>query len=273
LGIENIASIKSLMARASKFITDQTWKTNWVIHLSIFDIEDITEDIPRLYRSQSWGDDDYPTQVMVLFIKIAEYDEKLALDFVKYVIKQDFDLTKTGVISKDPKLLESLGLIKGGKEAEIEYPPVEIDIEKLIEVKELPHDFYYDLTEEINKAYSYNILPAVQILIRKMLENLIIDILRKKYTMKNIDLFFNTEKGRFHGFQHLLKNLTEKIDDFKAISPEFTKNFLREINSFREHGNATAHTLEINIKREEIKKDKDKLNYIIKLLTRVFQSL
>jgi len=53
---------------------------------------------------------------------------------------------------------------------------------------------------------------------RKFLENLIVDILRNKYGMKNIDLFYDTKKGKLHIFEVLLKNLNDRIDDLSNIS-------------------------------------------------------
>jgi len=268
-----MTSTKALMARAAKFITDITWDTSWNIYLSMFDLEDLAEDIPRLYRSQSFGDTDYPTCVFHLLTKIAERNEKQAIDFITYLLSKEFDLEKDEIISQDPYLLKELGLVKEEKAGEFSVLPIQVSIEKLIEIKTLPNDFYYDLQDQINKAYAYNVLPAVQILIRKFFENLIVDILRKKYTMKQVDLFYDPKNCRFHGFNTLLKNVTEKIDDFKAVSAAFNKDFLKLINKYREQGNSSAHTIELHLDRNQIKKQGEELEYIIKVLVKVYQSI
>jgi len=71
----------------------------------------------------------------------------------------------------------------------------------------------------------------------------------------------------------LLKNLHDRIDDFTGISPVFNSDFLKKINKFREQGNSSAHTLELNLDKEELKKDAKDLEYIIKVLVKVLNSI
>jgi hypothetical protein len=144
---------------------------------------------------------------------------------------------------------------------------------KYLNIPTLPDSFYVELQEQINKAFKYEIFPAVQILFRKLLENLIIDILRKKYGMTKIELFYDTNKGKFHGFNFLLKVLDERINDFAAISAVFDKEFLKKINEFREQGNSSAHTIELKLDKDRIAKEAKEKEYIINVLIRVFNSL
>ena len=264
-----VVSTKALLARAAKFLTDITYDTDWHIYTTMFDVDDIADNVYRLYRSQSFHDPDYPSCVHNLFQEIAERDENLAIEFVRYVISHEFDLKNEEIISKDLELLKALNLI--GEETG--FPTIVPTFEKYLSVKVLPGDFYIELQEQINKAFAYNILPAVQILSRKFLENLIVDILRKRYGMQRVELFYDTSRRRFHGFETLLKNLHDRIDDFTGISPVFNSDFLKKINKFRELGNSSAHTLELNLDKEELKKDVKDLEYIIKVLVKVLNSI
>ena len=268
-----MVSTKALMARAAKLITDNSSDTTWPLYLSMFDLETLAEDVPRLYRSQSFGDPDYPTCVFRLLNLIAKQNESIAIDFIKYLLSKDFDLEKDEIISQDPYLLKELGLVQEEKAGEFTVMPIQITVEKLIDIKTLPHDFYYELRDQINKAYLYDILPAVQILSRKFLESLIVDILRKKYTMKQIDLFYDSKHGRFNGFNTLLCNISERIDYFKAVSTAFDKDFLKLVNNFRAQGNSSAHTIELNLDRNQIKTQGGELEYVIKVLVKVYQSI
>lgn len=268
-----MSSIESLMARAALFITNQTWDTNWNVLLTVFDIAEIGKDTTRLYRSQSWKDDDYPERVHNLFMSIVEYDEKLALNFIKYVINKEFDLTDETVINKDKGLLTALGLIDDGSiKTELEIPTV--TIENYLNIKVFNNDFYYDLQHEINKSYSFGIYTAVRMLSRKMIENLMIDILRKKYGTSEIELYYKPENGRFQGFDVLRKNLLEKVNtgDFDGISTEFNGEFFSKINRFRTQGNASAHSLELLVKKQNLTEDQVELSYIIKMLVRVLEN-
>lgn len=76
--------------------------------------------------------------------------------------------------------------------------------------------------QELNRAYTFGCYTAVFILMRKIIENLIIDILRAKYpSKKKIDreLYFDISQGRYHDFSVILKNLYDKRADF---APENT---------------------------------------------------
>lgn len=265
-----MTSTKATLARAAKFITDLDSDTDWLLYATMFEVEDIANNVNRLYRSQSFHDPDYTSCVNQLFQNIADNDENLAIDFVKYIIFNDFNLEDKDVISKDPKLLEGLDLLG---ESEIDIPTITPLHKKYIDVKVLPGDFYLELQEQINKSFTYGILPAVQILSRKFLENLLVDILKKKYGKKRIELFYDTGRRRFHGFEHLLKNLDERIDDFDGISPAFDSKFLHSVNKLREQGNSSAHTIELNLEKDDIEKDGNDLEFIVKLLVKVFDSI
>lgn len=145
--------------------------------------------------------------------------------------------------------------------------------EKYIDLKELLDDFYYDLIENINACYSFGIYPSVRILSRKLLENLLIDLLRNKFGKTEINLFYDTKNSKFHNFNILLKNISEKLEDFKPISPALDPILIKKINKFRELGNSSAHTIELQIKKDELYKEKDDLIFIVKVLSKSIKSL
>lgn len=72
---------------------------------------------------------------------------------------------------------------------------------------------------ELNKAYTYRCFTAVFVLLRKIIENLIIDILRAKYPdskREDKELYFDITHGRFNDFDVILRNLYERRNDFGA---------------------------------------------------------
>lgn len=144
---------------------------------------------------------------------------------------------------------------------------------KYLDIKELPDDFYYSLVESINKSFAYGIHLAVDILARKILENLLVDILRKKFTMRKSELFFDKDHGRFHGFNVLLKNFRESLNEFKPVIPTLDQKFIYKLNSFREAGNSAAHTLEFEVKEAELEIKKEELQYIVKTLIRLYKNI
>nr|CBH37282.1 hypothetical protein BSM_07590 [uncultured archaeon] len=147
-----MVSTKALLARAAKFLTDITYETDWHIYTTMFEVEDIADNIHRLYRSQSFHDPDYPSCVHTIFQEIANKDVHLAIEFVKYIISRDVNLKDENIISRDHELLKALNLLSG----EEVYPPiVPSATKKYLDVKVLPGDFYIELQEQINKAFAY----------------------------------------------------------------------------------------------------------------------
>ena len=117
------------------------------------------------------------------------------------------------------------------------------------------------------------LFPVIPSLIRKILENLVIDILRKKYGMPNVALFYNPAEGRFQNFSKLLENLENNLPDFSTTSLD--QNLINKINEFRVQGNSHSHTLELNYGRTQIELDdsKDDLNDLIKKLIRIHNTI
>lgn len=140
-----------------------------------------------------------------------------------------------------------------------------------ITVAWLPDDFYKKLIEEINLAYKYQLPIALSVLIRKLFENLIIDILRKKYGTSDLVLYYDKSSRRFQEFSALLKNFDAKKSDFHYISTQLDSKLISDINNFRETGNSGAHSLDASLTLETFKKDK--INYLARLLLRLLQNI
>jgi hypothetical protein len=236
---------------------------SWNVHTQAFGVAEIAQNTRRLYKSQKYGDSDYPNIVMDLFINIlGEKGEELAVNFTKHVLKIELNLNNPEIINKDRELFYELNLIND--ESEI----IELSTEKIININNYPDDFYEDLQAEINKAYNYGLYSSVFVLVRKFLENLLIDLLKKKHGMENIDLFFNTATNRFHNFNILIENLKEKQLDFRPIEPAINSDLIERINDFRQKGNSSAHSITLNIQKEDLDREIEDLEHTIKILVR-----
>jgi len=132
-----------------------------------------------------------------------------------------------------------------------------------------PDDFYIKLINEINILYYNNRYVPTCILLRKLFENLIIDILRKKYGAADNGLYFNTSRKMFLGFSVLLDNLKNKIEDFNHIDPNFNEDIIKRIDFYRKRCNLSAHSISFEITKDTIDDKKDDINYLITLLIRI----
>jgi len=133
--------------------------------------------------------------------------------------------------------------------------------------------FYKNLIEEINKCYSVGAYSAVRILTRKLLENLLIDILKKKYYGKDDDKFYNKNDGRFHGFNTLLKNFKEAFEDDSVIAKKELGKLTRILKKFKEEGDINAHSIIVKPEKSEIDREKEHLIYLISALTKIYNDI
>ena len=82
---------------------------------------------------------------------------------------------------------------------------------------ETTNRFIKDHVTETNKAYTSGCYTAAFILCRKIIENLLTDIIRRKYPSnkkQNVEIYFDTCRGRTRDFSEILRNLRKRSKDF-----------------------------------------------------------
>jgi hypothetical protein len=97
---------------------------------------------------------------------------------------------------------------------------------------------------ELNRAFQNRCFTSVYILARKIIENLIIDILRKKFPEKNEsnkELYFDTPRRRFKDFAVILKNLKLKSPDFGTSSKAVDRLYVLALN-LKDDANDKTHS-------------------------------
>lgn len=263
---------KAFLASAAKLITDVTWETNWSLTSGMFMFSQEADNTDRLFRSQTFTDEDYPDRVLRFFLSAHATDSPRAIAMVIFII---------GEMQKDNLIVESdlnrFPAIRAILENEdyvdfsLVYPRVRTV--KYIVIREMPDDFYYDLVEVINRAYAYRLYIAVSVLTRKLLENLLVDTMRKKFGMQNADLFYDTDSRRFHSFNVLVRNFRDHLSEFRPVMPSIDSDFVRKLNDFREEGNSAAHTLEAQVTESELVARKDDLEVVVKTLVRLYKNI
>lgn len=105
-----------------------------------------------------------------------------------------------------------------------------------------PEIFYRTLENEINSCYASNLLNAVLLLSRKLVENLVYNLF--EYTFpKEADLRWNTAKNRPLDFSILLDNLVYKKGEFSQEEQRLIEKFLKLCKAFRREANSKAHNI------------------------------
>jgi len=97
---------------------------------------------------------------------------------------------------------------------------------------------------EINRAYTYKCYTCVFILVRKIIENMLVDILRRKFppsTKENKELYFDTNQNRFKDFSIILKNFKDKSYEF-GLEKKLVERIADISKKLKDEGNDKAHS-------------------------------
>lgn len=132
-------------------------------------------------------------------------------------------------------------------------------------------DFYRELVSQINKAYYCGLYVVVPILARKLLENLLIDVLRRRFGMKDADLFYDKRRRRFHDFGQLLVSLEGCLAELHPVSSSFNRALVRRLDAFRETGNSRAHSIEVQTSQNDVDEARGELENLTRLLLRAYE--
>lgn len=129
--------------------------------------------------------------------------------------------------------------------------------------------------DEINKAYTFHCYTAAFILCRKIIENLLTDIIRKKYPKmdkSHLEIYFDTSQGRTKDFS-IIKNLRQRSLEF---GPDRTllERLLNKASQFKDDANDKTHSwyhIVRNSKELDEKNVQDIINMIKTLETNIEQ--
>lgn len=135
--------------------------------------------------------------------------------------------------------------------------PLPLSKDILIDLK-FGNAFYDNLKREINLVYKFGLYTSAAVLSRKLIENLLIEVLRKKYPPnkpRNLNLYYVKKKRRHHDFAILLDNLEKKKSSF-GVDVDMVSKFISLAKPFRPATNATAHSIIEESNKDEIVKHK-----------------
>ncbi|MBZ9688264.1 hypothetical protein G9F72_018185 [Clostridium estertheticum] len=261
--------MKQYLAIACKLITDASWDTEWEVHSQMFGVDEYVRR-GRLLRSQTFRDPDYSACVLETFNKIFDkVGEEKTKAFVGYVLNNALKSAGEEFTTKNAYFIS---LMNSDNSNSTILEGIQISFNKFINLVDVPDGFYRDLHDEINRAYNFGIYSVIPFLLRKFMENLMIDILRKKYTAQSIEIYYDVNNHKCHSFSQIVSNFENKLEDFKNIEKNLDTAFIKRVNSYRDSGNSTAHSISIKFGTLEISKLKEsseEVEYIIKLLIRV----
>jgi hypothetical protein len=105
--------------------------------------------------------------------------------------------------------------------------------------------FINEHVKEINNAFNAKCFTSSNIMFRKLVENLIIDILRKKFpskSLQDVSLYFDTTKTRFNDFSVILRNLYDKRTAFSLDGKKIIERVYPLLQKFKADANDKTHS-------------------------------
>lgn len=125
--------------------------------------------------------------------------------------------------------------------------------------------------KEINKSYTKHCYTSTFILARKIIENLIIDILIKRFPSnkrENKELYYDINQRRFKDFSVILKNLYDKRREFSVEKVSVIERLYVKAKELKDKANDTTHSWFYLVEgRKEI--DELHLQSIIELIKQI----
>ena len=107
------------------------------------------------------------------------------------------------------------------------------------------NNFQRDHIKEINNCYNAGCYTAAMILCRKVIENLVIDLLIKQFpasTLANEELYYRHSQNRFNDFSETLDNLHKKKTQFPILARAPIDRLHGLVKPFAKNANNKTHS-------------------------------
>ena len=118
--------------------------------------------------------------------------------------------------------------------------------ERIVQFIRYPSDdpFRKAHVDEVNRAYTYKCWISVFVICRKIMENLVADILRLKFpgnTKENRELYYDFGRNRVKDFEDLLRSLKSKKTEFE-MEEKLVEKTIAVVQPFKKEADQKAHS-------------------------------
>lgn len=184
---------KQALASLASYIFKNMYGTNWSMAADISGYPIDWGRHNRLTRVQFFHDDDYLVAILRFITDVFDGNTQSFNIMTAFIFDE-----KVPDDANVRVALSTLGVIPSAGDAASFQTPLSLSIPvRLIDVNAFPDDFYRDLVHLTNKAYEAGLFATVPLLVRKLLENLVVDALRLYYGMKDVTVFSIRVTGDF----------------------------------------------------------------------------
>jgi hypothetical protein len=253
---------KTALGVVALFIFKRRYETNWDLAVDIAGLDRSLDNHPRLVRSQYWEDEDYPKRIYNFLYDVFDTNPEACRKLLAFVVGRR--------IPSDEGLrysLARLGVVSSVGQSKLPVPEADF---RLIDANVFPDDFYAEIVNLTNRCYALEMNTVVPLLIRKLFENLLIDIIRAFYGTQSLDLFYDKAHGKFNDFSILLDNMKTHLPDFQAYHDVLGREVIAVLNKWREVGNSTAHSIATRIDKKLLHDAHEELSQTSKALFKAY---
>lgn len=138
-----------------------------------------------------------------------------------------------------------------------------------IDAKEVNGQFYPSLIYEINICYRVKANEAVVVLLRKLVENLLLDIIRGHFGIERNEMFYQPERRQHKSLGDLIDVFDRNRSEFDQYSTAEEEEIVEIIKEVKYSGDASAHSIEERIDEEELESLSKNASYLVKVLFRL----
>lgn len=129
--------------------------------------------------------------------------------------------------------------------------------------------FYPPLIYEVNQCYQMKADEAALVLTRKLVENLLIDILRGHFGIEENHIYYNQDLGQHRGFKELIEKLKENYSELDQYSTVEKDDLIDKLNQLKYRGDASAHSIEHTVSEDQLEMLSSDATYVVKVLLRI----
>lgn len=264
-------ALQKLLSQFSYFVANQDFDhRDWERVTTEQGVYETASRVDRFFRSWKWGDEDRAHNTLRFLKSLCDKgDEDTALA----IMHQAYNLVG-GANSDEIENYPALQALEDDEVADADSVPVFAHTsESFIDIENTTDDFYDELIGNINKCYRIGVYDGTFVLTRKLLETLVIDLLRKEYPKSYLHIYYIPEEHRFRNFSDLLDVFEYRLKDYQSYSNGMTNELITNINRFRESANADAHSIVRNPSQDEIEGLGEDAEHAAKVMFRALRSM
>ncbi len=245
---------------------------------------DFSDILNELVKHQKWGNPEYSVSILSLLLHLYKKDPEESIRLAYSLVEDSLDfLDKERKEKAKKKTPLAFHLIEHPDDwyrfdsSLLTHKPF---LEKRVYESLEPINPYLYLIEEINVSYQVKCYTATAILLRKLLENILMTIMKKKYASDKsiLNEFYDEKKGRIKDLSLLAESFEKRFDtDFKPLHGVSRKielgKFKSILGGLKNNLDLSTHVLLTHPTEEEILRWREDFNKIIDLFITIWTAL